>query len=148
MMKNAFAALLFALSLRADAADLPAWMKGSWRGEMKGVAIEEHWTDGRGALMTGMHRELRPDGTAEFEFLRIEKKGDSLVYLAMPYAHPATPFPLKSMTSDRVVFENLTHDFPQRIIYWRDGARLCARAEATVKGSNQGEEWCWTRFEQ
>ncbi len=29
----------------------------------------------------------------------------------------------------RVVFENTAHDFPQRIIYWKDGNDLRARIE-------------------
>ena len=120
-------------------------MSGSWHGNDHGTAAEEIWSGAGGTMMVGMHRDVAPDGKTSFEFLRIEKKGDSLVYLAMPSGRPATPFPLKTITTDRVVFENLTHDFPQRIIYWRKGAELCARVEAMVKDQVEGEEWCWAR---
>ena len=137
-MKNT----LFALIL---AANLPAWMTGSWQLKTNGVTMEEHWTSPRGGVMLGMHRDVTKDGKSSFEFLRIEQKGDSLVYLAMPGGRPATPFPLKSSTDSRIVFENVTHDFPQRIIYWRDGKKLCARVEGTINGKNEAEEWCWER---
>jgi hypothetical protein len=46
----------------------------------------------------------------------------------------------------RVVFENLAHDFPQRILYWLDetGA-LHARVEGPGEGGIVGEEWIWRR---
>jgi len=124
---------------------MPEWMAGSWSSEQDGVRMEEHWTRGDDDLMLGMHQDVSK-GRTSFEFLRIERRDGKLVYLAMPHAKPETPFPLKSATADRVVFENPEHDFPQRIIYWRDGARLCARTEGTIKGKTESEEWCWSRM--
>lgn len=136
---------LIALLLTAPAvfaADFPAWMAGSWRSG----AVEEHWTAPAGGLMVGMTREVRPNRKARFEFLRIEEKDGKLVYVAMPGGRPPTLFPLESQTASRVVFENLEHDFPQRVIYWRDGEGLCARVEGTIKGKLEAEQWCWQRI--
>ncbi|MGZ8833051.1 MAG: DUF6265 family protein [Thermoanaerobaculia bacterium] len=145
MRKLTFAVLVLS-AFSASGADFPAWMAGSWTGESGGVKMEEHWTSAAGGLMLGMHRDLKPNGTTAFEFLRVEQRKDgTLVYQAMPMGRPATPFALKTMTSSRVVFENLEHDFPQRIIYWRAGKRLCARVEGTIGGKVEFEEFCWTR---
>ncbi len=127
----------------ASAADFPTWMTGSWATTLGDTKMEEHWTTAEGGLMLGMHRDVAKDGKTSFEFLRIEKRGDSLVYQAMPRGRPATPFSLMSATSSKIVFENLQHDFPQRIIYWRDGAKLCARVEGMLQGKLESEEWCW-----
>ena len=103
--------------------DSLAWMAGAWAGSAGGVK-------GR---------------TLVFEFLRIEQQGDAIVYLSMPNGRsPATPFPLKEVSGTRVVFENPTHNFPQRIIYWKDGADLRARIEGTIKGKAGSEEWRWS----
>jgi Domain of unknown function (DUF6265) len=119
-------------------------MAGSWTGESGGVEMEEHWTSAAGGVMLGMHRDLKPNGRTAFEFLRVEQqKNGTLVYQAMPMGRPATPFKLKTITSSRVVFENLEHDFPQRIIYWRDREKLCARVEGTIQGRVELEEYCW-----
>ena len=142
-MKKTLIVLFIAVSARA--ADLPSWMAGSWSGSAGGVKMEEHWTSADGSLMLGMHRDVAANGRTSFEFLRIEKRGDSLVYLAMPGGKTATRFPLKSETNSRIVFENKDHDFPQRILYWRDGARLCARVEGTIQGKEESEQWCWSR---
>jgi len=131
-------------TLFAAAVAFPSWMTGSWSSDSAGTKMEEHWTTADGGLMLGMHRDVSAKGI-EFEFLRIEETDGKLVYQAQPFGKPATPFALKTMTADRVVFENPTHDFPQRIIYWRKGDQLCARVEGRIQGKAEGEEWCWSR---
>jgi hypothetical protein len=144
----AAASLLLAATLAAQPgaatlADL-SWLAGSWSGESGGIQMEEHWTTPNGNTMVGMHRDVGR-GRTLFEFLRIEQKGDQIVYLSMPNGRsPATPFPLKELSGTRVVFENPSHDFPQRIIYWKDGNDLRARIEGTMKGKPASEEWRWS----
>ena len=121
-----------------------AWLAGSWVGELKGIRMEEHWTAPSGNTMVGLHRDVGKGRTMLFEFLRIEQQGDQIVYLSMPNGRsPATPFPLKEVSGTRVVFENPKHDFPQRIIYWKDGNDLRARIEGTMNGKAGSEEWRW-----
>ena len=122
-----------------------AWMAGSWSGTATGIEMEEHWTSPKGNSMIGIHRDVGKGRTLLFEFLRIEQQKDQIVYLSMPNGRsPATPFPLKEASGTRVVFENPAHDFPQRIIYWKDGADLRARIEGTQNGKPGGEEWRWS----
>lgn len=136
--------LLSAQGTKPSIADL-SWLSGSWSGESNGVRMEEHWTAPDGNSMVGMHRDVGKGRTMLFEFLRIEQRGDQITYLSMPNGRsPATPFPLKELTGTRVVFENPAHDFPQRIIYWKDGADLRARIEGTVNGKAGSEEWRWS----
>lgn len=145
MKKIIFAIALF-VAASAGAADLPSWMAGAWTAGLDGAKIEEHWTDARGKLMVGMNRTVYPNGRTSFEFIRIELRDGKPVYLAMPGGRsPATAFPMTSQSANRIVFENPAHDFPQRVIYWRDGKRLCARVEGTMDGKDAGEEWCWAR---
>lgn len=125
--------------------DSLAWLAGSWSGTERGIEMEEHWTAPKGHSMVGLHRDVGKGRTMLFEFLRIEQRGDEIVYLSMPNGRsPATPFPLKEVAGTRVVFENPTHDFPQRIIYWKDGADLRARIEGTLNGKEGSQEWRWS----
>lgn len=144
MRKSFAAALLFVAAVSARAADFPVFMSGSWHGTFGGTIVDEQWTSAEGGMMLATSRTIAPNGRTSFEFLRIERRNGTLVYLAMPQARPETTFPLKTMTDSRVVFENLEHDYPQRILYWRDGAKLCGRVEGMVKGMLEGEEWCWS----
>ncbi len=129
----------------ATLADL-SWLAGSWTGKTaSGIHMEEHWTAPNGNSMIGIHRDVGKGRTLVFEFLRIEQQGDQIVYLSMPNGRsPATPFPLKEVSGTRVVFENPTHDFPQRIIYWKDGNDLRARIEGTMNGKAGSQEWSWS----
>ena len=127
------------------AGTLPEWLRGSWRLESGRARIEEHWTAADGGIMVGMGKSVSAKGKVSFEFLRIAEADGKLAYLAMPGGRPPTTFPLKSIDASRVVFENLQHDFPQRISYWRAGEKLCASTEGMVGGKVEREEWCFTR---
>jgi hypothetical protein len=119
-----------------------AWLGGCWQGE----AGEECWLAPRGGMMVavnrGPEREARPPA---FELLRIVEDGEGLVLLAQPGGRsPATPFRAVEIGDSKVVFANPEHDFPQRITYWLDGARLMARVEAQKGGEWRGFEQSWT----
>ena len=134
------AVLLLAVSLT----DL-SWMAGHWGGTVDGVQMEEVWLAPRGKVMPSVHRDVRPDGRTSFEFARIAVTNSGIVFFAQPNGKAETPFALVESTKQRAVFENLEHDFPQRIIYWRDGDQLCARVEGRINGKEESEEWCWSR---
>jgi hypothetical protein len=106
------------------------WLTGSWRMEKTDRVIEEQWNAPTGGVMLAVGRTVKNGKLVEFEFLRIEQRGDSLVYLAQPGGQPPTEFALESMTPSEVVFANLLHDFPKRIRYKKnaDGS-VTARVE-------------------
>ncbi|MFL6248454.1 MAG: DUF6265 family protein [Thermoanaerobaculia bacterium] len=137
--------LLVFLPLHAETkiADL-AWMAGHWTATIDGVEMEEHWSDSSGGLLLGFHRDVAQKRTS-FEFLRIAETKDGIAYLAQPSGQPPTPFKLVESAEKRVVFANPEHDFPQRILYWMQDAKLCARVEGD---GGEGEEWCWSRVKQ
>src|SRR5262245_15652917 len=126
------AALLSTCLYAADAAPLNRlnWLGGSWKLETDGKLVEEHWTTPAGGAMLGMSRTINNGKMVEFEFLRIEQREGSLVYVAQPQGGPPTEFRLESATANSVVFANPQHDFPQKIRYRRnpDGS-LTARIE-------------------
>lgn len=152
MTRNAvavvFAAAALALAAPAASAgpiDSLAFLAGSWA---KGDHVdrnEEHWTAPLGGLMVGVQREVRGGKARGFEFFRIEEREGSLFYLAQPRGRAATAFRVKELSSSRVVFENLEHDFPQRVLYWRERpGELKARIEGTVDGRAAAMDWAWT----
>lgn len=118
-----------------------AWMAGSWEGEERGARVEEQWMWPRGDTMLGLHRDLLPTGEVLFEFLRIQQEEGGPIYWASPMGGEATPFRLVEFAPGRAVFENAAHDFPQRIVYWKEGRALRARVEGDVDGEPRGIEW-------
>jgi DNA-binding FadR family transcriptional regulator len=94
--------------------------------------------------MLGTSRTVIREVAREFEFLRIEPRGGTPTYVAQPGGGTATAFGATVVSDTAVTFENLQHDFPQRIIYRRIGKRLARRAHrggrraASSAGSTSG----------
>ncbi len=106
---------------------------------------EEYWNRPAGGLILGFHRDLFPGDRSFFEFLRIEQRDDGIFYVAMPRGKPGTDFRLTHLEHGRAVFENPEHDFPQRIVYARDGDVLSATIEGTENGEQRRSKWRWQR---
>ena len=83
--------------------------------------------------MLGIHRDTGGAKTA-FEFLRIEESSGKITYLGQPAGPTADAVPAGGeRDGERAVFANPQHDFPQRILYWREGASLCAAVEGPME---------------
>jgi hypothetical protein len=121
-------------------------MVGAWRGEAGTRTLEEFWTPANDDTMLGVNRTSKGSQTSFFEYLRIEKQKDGIYYLASPKGRcPAIAFKLVESAAQRAAFENPEHDFPQRIIYWREGDAMHARIEGTQKGRPKASQWSWQK---
>ena len=119
------------------------WLSGYWTAENGGTRMEEIWLPESNGLLIGLHRDSFGSDKTFFEYLRIEQLNDTIVYKASPRGVEPTSFYLKSMDKHSVVFENLKHDFPQRIIYVLKGDTLHARIEGNVNNKLKFSEWQW-----
>jgi hypothetical protein len=136
------------VELKGDDGDLAelSWMTGSWAGSDTDPQFDEHWTHASGGTMLGVNRTVVQNRTVFFEYLRIEKTSAGIVYQASPKGrNPPTPFRLVQSEPRRAVFENPEHDFPQKIIYWRDNDVLHARIEGQENGKQKSSQWTWRR---
>ena len=126
----------------APAIDRLAWLGGCWVQTRADGVTEEHWMKPAGGTMLGMGRSVRNGRTAEFEFLQIREVDGALAYVARPSGQAEATFPLKTLADSEVVFENLAHDFPQRIIYRSsaDGS-MTARVEGSRNGQTRGIDY-------
>jgi hypothetical protein len=125
-----------------------AFMTGNWLEAKDGAEVQETWAGPKAELMVAVNLTRTRAGKGEFEFLRIAKGEDGkITYFASPGGRsPATPFPLKELAANRVVFENPDKPFPRRIIYQRrDDDTLVARIEGTINGQDRAQEWALKR---
>jgi hypothetical protein len=121
------------------------WMSGCWTQALPDGVIEEHWMKPSGGSMLGMSRTIRGGKTTEFEFLQIREVDGSLAYIAKPSGQSEATFPLESVTERELIFENATHDFPQRVIYRRTATGIAARIEGTMNGQSRGMDFPYSR---
>lgn len=128
--------------------DQLGWLAGCWASDGGESGSGEQWTAPAGGTMLGLARTVRGSQTVDFEFLRIAEVPDrGLELVAMPGGGAGVAFPLLSLESGAVAFENPGHDFPQRISYRAAaGDRLLARIEGLRDGRPVGFDFPMTRI--
>jgi hypothetical protein len=136
--------LTTAVSFSAQAAGVAelAWLSGCWHSDDANRQITEQWMKPAGNMMLGMSHTVVNGKTREFEFIRIvqEENGD-LFFIAAPSGQKEARFKLVSTGNREARFENPGPDFPQRIIYRRDGDHLLGRIEGVSKGQDRAVEF-------
>ena len=131
-------------------ADLPSvndlgWLSGHWRTVEPSLAsgpsfTEEIWSGAAGYSMIGVNRTVRGSRTTGYEYMRIEWDQRGTAFFGSPSGAPAVRFDLVAGTGTSVTFENRGHDYPQRIVYRRDGDTLFA----TVSLADGSRPMSWT----
>lgn len=93
---------------------------GKWMDVNKDNAFNEEWSRENDKLIVGKGYVLSENDTVFIEKLSIEIDENSVVYAAEvsnQNKDMKVPFAAVKQTKNKVVFENVQHDFPQRIIY-------------------------------
>lgn len=144
------AALLFAGAAQAAPADdvqALGWLAGSWIQQGENRTVREVWLAPRDGVMSGLSQTNRPGRKPFTEFMTISAEPAGATFTARLDGQPPTPFVLKPGPAGQATFENLAHDFPQRVTYRRCGEDLCARIEGVVDGKPQSQDWRYRRAE-
>ncbi|OYT92733.1 MAG: hypothetical protein CFE43_06585 [Burkholderiales bacterium PBB3] len=117
-----------------------AWLAGCWASETGEVGSGEHWLPLAGGTMLGVGRTVKNGKTVSHEFLQIRVNAEGKpVYIAIPSGQKEASFVAILVADGAVTFENLQHDFPQRILYKAlPDNRLAARIEGLRNGALRG----------
>jgi hypothetical protein len=121
------------------------WMSGCWDSSRNGRHVIEYWMPPEGGTLIGVSRTVADGRTVEWEFLMVREGQKGLEYVAKPSGQPEAVFVSTRVSPTEVIFENPTHDFPQRIIYKRDGDALVASIEGTRNGQLRRIDYPYTK---
>ncbi len=131
---------------QGNALDSLKWMAGCWERVSATRVVEEQWMAPRGSVMLGNSRTTQGNRTIEYEQMRILATNGKVVFTAQPSGQPAADFEGTTVSDSLLVLTNENHDFPQRIIYRRNGAgKLDARIEGTMHGQARGIDFNYSR---
>ena len=127
--------------------DALGWISGCWAFADGDLIVEEAWLGPRGGLMMGVSRTVRRGSVVATERIEIATDSAGVVYRAWPSGQAPAQFRATSVSETEAIFEDPTHDFPQRIAYRRaaDGEGIDARVEM-LDGSN-GYDFPYRRAE-
>ena len=144
-MKLALAAALCValqtVSSQPPRIDDVAWLTGCWEHLAGARTVEEHWLAPRAHSMVNVGRTVQADKLVEYEMVLIREQDGRLAYEAHPSGQPAAVFMSRTVSAHEVVFENLQHDFPQRVGYKRDGDALLGWIEGVRNGQTRRIEF-------
>lgn len=120
-----------------------SWLLGTWEGiDDNELMFVEVWTKGEGTWMNGKGATITPDGDTLFkEVLKIELVEGTPYYVATVPENPG-PVLFRLVESDgaHAVFENLDHDFPQRIEYTlQTNSTLFVKLDGIENGAPKSE---------
>ena len=111
------------------------WLQGTW--QIEGKPVFEEWSKINPHLYRGKGYTIRKNDTLITETIEIAQTGSEIFYIPqVPDKNDgkAVMFKLISDDPEYLVFENKTHDFPQRIIYDKNGKD---RIDASIEGEGE-----------
>jgi hypothetical protein len=130
---------------RAAGIDDVAWLAGCWEYSSGARTVEEHWLAPRARTMMNAGRTVQGDKLLEFETVILREQDGRIAYEAHASGQPSAVFLSQRVGDREVVFENLQHDFPQRVGYKRDGDSLVAWIEGPRNGQTRRIEFPYHR---
>jgi uncharacterized protein DUF6265 len=139
------ALVLHTLIVQSPTVDQLTWLTGCWTMTRADSVVEEQWLRPLGGTLMGISRTVKAGRTIEHEFLQIRDVNGTLAYIANPSGQAEATFALKTFSEKELIFENPTHDFPQRIIYRRTADGVTARVEGTRNGQSRGVDFVYSR---
>lgn len=107
-------------SNKNDKIKLSDWLIGKWENKSESGNLEETWTKVNDSTFQGKSYYIKGKDTLHFESIVLQQNGEELFYNPTVKGQnndkPVT-FKLTIITDKQLVFENLKHDYPQKIIY-------------------------------
>jgi hypothetical protein len=125
--------------------------EGTWKMETDEGSIFEEWEKTSDSLYTGIGYAVKDGDTILLETLSLKYADGKLCYAPVVQSQNEgmeVLFPMKEYAEaeKKFVFENITHDFPQRIIYhFIDDKNLNARIEGEVDGKMESSNFTYKK---
>lgn len=127
-----------------------AFILGSWEMQTAKGKIVEQWIQNADKTLSGKSYRINAKGDSLLsETLQIKKIGKDTFYCSTVTGQnegKETCFKLIATKDETYVFEDKTHDFPQRIVYQNQGKNdLLAWIEGEFNGKNRKSEFRYKR---
>lgn len=118
------------------------WMLGNWESKTDEGILYEDWKKVDDSTYNGHAYAISLDGDTTFtENAKVILRNGNIIYSVTGSDQESVDFTLVDI-EQQAVFENVNHDYPQRIIYKNLSTdSLFARIEGTVDGAEESEDF-------
>ncbi|MBF4491907.1 hypothetical protein IR010_05080 [Flavobacterium sp. MR2016-29] len=126
-------------STEKDKIKIADWLIGNWENKSDDGVLTENWEKVNDSTFNATSYFIRSKDTLHFEKITLSQHGEMLMYSATVNGQnndKAIDFPSTTETANKLVFENPSHDYPQKITYTK-GANNTLTAE--ISGNLQGK---------
>jgi hypothetical protein len=117
------------------------WLLGNWENEMPEGVLIETWTKENDSTFSGTtYFIINKKDTVHSEAIILTQLNDELVYRPTVKGQnndESVDFKLISESENTFTFENLKHDYPQKIVYKKVNETSLV---ATISGMQQGKQ--------
>lgn len=114
-----------------------SWLVGCWQSKGAAPGSGEQWMLQEDGVLYGTSRFVKDGKIVVGESMQIRAQKDGrLAFFAQPASQQPAVFPLLKITQTEAVFENLQHDFPQRIVYRLEDSE---NLDASIAGMRKGK---------
>jgi hypothetical protein len=123
-------------------------LAGCWVSEDKAAntILEEYWMTPKGDAILGMSRTTTNGKMSFYEWMRIESREAGIFFVARPKSNNSdTDFKLISSKAGEFVFENDSHDFPNRVTYRPSAKKMTARIEGKMDGKAAAMDFAFNK---
>ncbi|MFV8270935.1 DUF6265 family protein [Flavobacterium sp. GT2N3] len=121
------------------------WLLGNWENKSADGSLTENWVELNDSTFQAQSYYIKEKDTLHFESITLQQKGKYLTYNAAVKGQnndQAVAFKLKTGTAKQLVFENLKHDYPQKISYTQiTSDSLVAKISGIQQGKPSSEEF-------
>jgi hypothetical protein len=125
------------------------WLVGNWQIESDKGIVFENWKLVENGGLVGISGFIKGTDTEISETISIEQRGQDVLYIPTVKGQnndQPVPFTLTIASGDSFVFENPTHDFPDKITYYNKSAtELTAKISGKIKGEDASRAFLFSR---
>ena len=116
------------------------WLIGNWEQTLPDGTLKETWTKQNDSTFSGDSYFINTKDTVHFESIKLVQTAEELNYIATVVGQnneEPVAFKLTSDADNTFTFENLAHDYPQKISYKKVSE---TNLIATISGKQQGKD--------
>jgi len=121
------------------------WLLGNWESNSEQGSLLETWTRANDSVYKGSTYFVTGKDTMFTESIELVERNGKLVYIALVSSQnegQPVSFPATTTSSQKLIFENVGHDFPKKISYTKVSAdSLVAEISGIEKGKPKSEKF-------
>ncbi|MDI5886281.1 MULTISPECIES: DUF6265 family protein [Flavobacterium] len=122
-----------------------SWLLGNWENKSADGNLTENWEKLNDSTFQAQSYYIKEKDTVHFESIILQQKGENLTYTATVKGQnndKPVVFKLTTATDKQVSFENLKHDYPQKISYSQiTPDSLVAKISGIQQGKSSSEQF-------